>query len=409
MRLLQVNSTDMPGSFSGYSLNTELRKCGIDAKQVVLDKYGNESDTSVLVLKKDPILHQILRWAEAKYSISNLLYPYGKTFLNSEAFMNADIVHYHILHRFMFSLFDYPALMNTKKAVWTIHDPWIVTGNCVHPLYCDKWEIGCGGCERLQECGFEMRQDHTALMWKIKKEVLKQVNPHIVVSSGFMTDYLHHSPITCHFNKIHKIPFGVRIELYNLERKAGIRQKHGIREDEVVVGFRADDNPIKGCQYIYEALSGLESSDKVVLVAAGGAKIREDVRNVYRVLEFGWMDEENKIVDFMLMCDIFLMPSLAESFGYMAIEAMAAETPVVTFAGTVVEETTDAPRCGLAVDYQSSKALREAVSFLIWNEDARRKMGRAGRKRVEQEYLFQEYVRKHKELYEEISKEGNGK
>ncbi len=405
MRLLQVNCTDLPGSFNGYLLNMELRKAGIDAKQEVLDKCGSEDDSSVSALEKDMILHQILRWAENKYSVSNLLYPYGERFLSSKAFQEAEVVHYHILHRFMFSLFDYPALMNKKRTVWTIHDPWVVTGNCVHPLNCDKWKTGCGECERLQECGFEMRCDHTSMMWEIKHKMLKQINPHIIVASEFMENYLRQSPITCHFDKVHKIPFGVRTEMYNLKRKGRIKQKYGILNDQILVGFRADSNPIKGCQYIHEALSGLQDKDKIVLAVVGGGEIREDIRTMYRVLELGWLDNDAEIADYMLMCDIFLMPSLAESFGYMALEAMAAETPVVSFAGTVVEEVTDAPNCGLAVDYQSSEALREAISFLAENEDARKKMGMAGRKRVEQEYLFQEYVRKHRELYEEILRE----
>ncbi len=409
MRLLQVNCTDMPGSFNGYMLNMELRKAGIEAQLKVLDKCGLDEDPGVSVLKRDFVLHQILRWAEDKYSVSNLLYPYGEAFLSSKAFQEADIIHYHILHRFMFSLFDYPALMNTKRTVWTIHDPWIVTGNCVHPLYCEKWKTGCGGCERLQECGFEMRCDNTSLMWEIKHKMLKQINPHIVVASKFMEDYLHRSPITCHFRKIHRIPFGVRLELYDSKRIDGIRQKYGILNNQILVGFRADNNPIKGCRYIFEALSGLQDRDKIVLAVVGGGEIREDIRTMYNVVELGWLNNDAEIAEYMLMCDIFLMPSLAESFGYMALEAMAAETPVISFAGTVLEEITDAPKCGLAVAYRSSGALKEALSFLIMNEGARREMGRAGRQRVEQEYLFQEYVRKHKELYEEILEEENGK
>ncbi len=404
MKVLQVNCTDLPGSFSGYSLNRELRKEGIDAKQAVLDQYS-EGDPGVLEMEKDMALHQILRWAEEKYSLSNLLYPYGKRFLDSEEFLEADIVHYHILHRFFFSLFDYPALMNSGKTVWTIHDPWIVTGNCVHPLSCEKWRTGCGGCDRLTENGFEMREDHTGLMWQIKREVLRQINPHIVVASEFMEDYLRRSPITGHFDKIHRIPFGVKTEKYDLGRKKEIRHRFGIPEDRIVLGFRADNNPIKGCEYIYEALSSLEERENITLVTVGDGVVREDVKRAYRIRELGWLNDENLVADFMLMCDIFLMPSIAESFGYMALEAMAAQAPVISFEGTVVEEITEASRCGLSVTWRSSGALREAVNFLILHGNVREEMGREGRRRVEREYLFREYVRKHRELYEEILKE----
>lgn len=407
MRLLQVNYTDLPGNFNGYALNRELRKEGVWAKQIVLNKSGKEDDYRVSALNKDIVLHQILRWAEDKYSVSNLLYPYARSFINSQEFMQADVVHYHILHRFMFSLFDYPTLMNEKKTVWTIHDPWLITGNCVHPLSCEKWKTGCGACDRLQECGFEMREDRTALMWEIKRRVLKQVNPYIVVASEFMEDYLHNSPITNHFDKIYKIPFGVRLELYDLHRKEEIRRQRGVSENKIVVGFRADDNLIKGCEYIYEALQGLEERGNIVLAVVGNGTVREDIRRSYSILELGWLDTENQVADFMLMCDIFLMPSLAESFGYMAIEAMAAETPVISFAGTVVEEITDAPKCGISVTYRSAQDLKDAITFLVSNEKTRKTMGGEGRKRVKKEYLFEDYVRRHRELYEEILEEDN--
>ena len=96
MKVLQVNCTDLPGSFSGHSLNMELRKEGIDARQVVLEQYI-ERDSSVSRIEKDTVIHQILRWAEEKYSLSNLLYPYGQRFLESGEFLDADVVHYHIL------------------------------------------------------------------------------------------------------------------------------------------------------------------------------------------------------------------------------------------------------------------------------------------------------------------------
>lgn len=405
MKLLQVSCTDLPASFSGYGLSKALEDMEVDTKQIVLEKYSADDEQIVLSVEKDNVLHQICRWAEDRYSVSNLLYPYGKSFLNSRDFMEADVVHFQILHRFMFSLFDYPALMNTKKAVWTIHDPWILSGNCVHPLECEKWKTGCGNCGRLQESGFEMRSDNTGLMWEIKHTVMKQINPNIVVASKFMEDYLRNSPITNHFNKIHRIPFGVKIENYNLENRNAVRQRYGILKDEIVVGFRADNNPIKGGAYIVDALDALEERDNVVIATVGGGKVSEKLKECYKTLELGWINGEKNVAEYMLLCDIFLMPSLAESFGYMALEAMAAATPVVCFEGTVVAELVDAPKCGLAVQYKSVKGLKDAISYMLKDKDARIRKGRAGRERVCQEYLFKEYVHRHRNLYFNILKE----
>ena len=75
---------------------------------------------------------------------------------------------------------------------------------------------------------------------------------------------------------------------------------------------------------------------------------------MYRIIELGWQDNEEVMRRFFVSCDIFIMPSLAESFGLMAIEAMAAECVVVCFEGTVIEENTGAPDIGVSVSYKSS-------------------------------------------------------
>lgn len=403
INVLQVNYTDLPGkAFNGYELNTELRKEGFHAMQMVLDRYADKTDPNVLSVKKDMILHELCKWTEDRYSISNVLYPYGKWFMNSECFLKADIVHYHILHRFMFSLFDYPKLMNMENAVWTIHDPWIITGNCVHPIDCEKWKTGCGNCARLQEEGFEMRCDCTAKMWRIKYNVIKQINPYIVVASNFMEKYLRNSPITNHFSKIRKIPFGVDIEKFKLEKRQLVRDQYKISREEIVIGFRAENNPIKGCSYIFEAMKLLQDKEKITIITIGNGEIPEDIKKSYKNRELGWISDDSKLSEYFLVCDIFLMPSLAESFGLMAIEAMAAATSVICFEGTMIEEIIDFSKCGLAVKYMSSEALAEAISFLVNNENVRLKMGKMGRRRVEEHYRFKDYVNGHKELYSEI-------
>jgi glycosyltransferase involved in cell wall biosynthesis len=100
----------------------------------------------------------------------------------------------------------------------------------------------------------------------------------------------------------------------------------------------------------------------------------------------------------------FLMPSLAESFGLMAIEAMAYECPVIVFENTVLPEITFAPLCGLAVKYKSGRALKDAVEYLISDPEDRIARGRLGRELVFEHYRYSDYVNKHLELYEAIMK-----
>ncbi len=395
MNILQVNFSDLIGHiFNGYDLHLSLNQMGINANQVVRDKRSNQS--SVLELKKDVVLQHQIRQFEKEYSISNLIFPYGEELRNLQEYKTADIVHYHIMHNGMVSLLDYPILMNEKKAVWTIHDPWILTGNCVHPLSCEKWKSGCKECDRLDEIYFEMNQDNTSFMWNVKKEILSQVNPHIIVSCDFMKKYIQESPLTQHFTNIHTIPFGLKIEKYDLSTK------EYSRNNKTVIGFRCEDAQIKGCNFIYEALRLLEDKSKFVIYCVGSGNVPKDIQQSFEIHELGWVDEEEKMIEFLLRCDIFLMPSLAETFGLMAIEAMAAGAVVISFKGTVLEEITSSPDVGISVEYKSYMGIYEAIRKLDNNPSELRVRGIRGHALVKEKYTFNDYVNKHRLLYESI-------
>jgi len=120
--------------------------------------------------------------------------------------------------------------------------------------------------------------------------------------------------------------------------------------NELVIGFRQTKDPIKGCGYIYEALERLEIPYPVQLLAVGSeSDLPDAIKKKYRYVSLPWLDEPDMLAYFRAL-DIFLMPSLAETFGLMSIEAMACETALICFQSTVLESVTNAPDYGIAVD-----------------------------------------------------------
>ncbi len=401
MKILQVNYADLMGkAFNGYDLQRTLNRKGITVKQAVLMKYSN--DHHVISMKPDLVMHENFKHLEKKYSMSNLIFPYGKRLAKMECFQEADIVHYHIFYNGFLSILDLPFLMNQKKSVWTIHDPWLVTGNCVHPLDCMKWKYGCGSCGHLDYKGFEMHQDHTSLMWNLKRKVFSQIDPTIIVASEFSRNYIVQSPLTKHFTDIVKIPFGIEVQLAKREIIREMREDIKLSKDDFVIGFRAEEDPIKGCNLLYEALMQLEDKKHIILLTVGGGMVPQQLKSEYQVVEFGWEKDAEKVRAILALCDIFVMPSLAESFGVMALEALAEGTPVICFQGTVIEEVIHAPECGIAVPYKDIRNLRKAICEMRENRQAGERKGRAGIQRVREYFSYERYVDKHIQLYERL-------
>lgn len=405
MNILQVNYCDLPGrNFNGYDLHCSLNQQeGILARQLVMDRTGKDETTGSVCTKKEIEIQERLLELERKYGMTNLLEPFTDRLITSDWFTEADIVHYQIVHLRLASLLSIEKMFKIKPSIWTIHDPWLLTGHCVHPLSCNKWKSGCRGCLGLKDAAFPMDIDKAEDQWRIKDNLYPKIqdNVDLVVASKWMLDHIKTSPLTENFKHVHLIPFGIDIEKYIKYEKEASRKKLGIKPENVVVSFRSESNEIKGSSFAIEALNSLLPDLPITILVTGHMKLPDEINHKYQVIELGWQQEEG-MLQFFSATDIFLMPSLAESFGLMAIEAMASECSVVVFKGTSLEGLTFAPECGVAVPYKDCIALKDAIQYLVNSKNERVYRGRYGRELVKQYYKYSEYVKKHIELYRSV-------
>lgn len=404
MRIIQINNTDLPGArFNGYNLQKYFNSKGINTKQLVYEKLSN--DKNVVSFSDSINTSEIYRNFEYEHSIKSIVFPYAHKIINMQEFIEADIVHYHLIHNDILSLLDFPKLVSLKKSVWTIHDPWVFTGHCIHPIDCDKYLSGCRSCDNLDR-NFRMLKDNSADMWELKKRIFNGLDIDIVVASKWMKNLIDESPITKYFKRVHIIPFGINLNKYKVDnnRKNRIRKKLGIAQDEIVLFFRADRNIFKGLNLIKDMLDKLDVRKHVTLLTVGEAGLLNKFRIRYKVKDFGWLNNEDAISDLYACSDIFLMPSTAEAFGVMAIEAMASSIPVIVMEGTALPDIVDAPRCGVVFNKNSITDFVSKVEYLIYNENERVNRGKLCRLLAENLYDENTYFDTMLDLYRNILK-----
>lgn len=404
MNVLQVNSTDLDGRrFNGYDLISDLEGRGVSCQQAVLTKRSN--NPAVFHLWKghvDEGIHYALSRIENEHSMFDLLFPWLRLLTEREEFLSADVVHYHLIHNQMTSLFDLPWLFRLKPSVLTLHDPWFFTGHCVYPRSCQRWLKGCGECPTLDAI-FPMTQDNTEQMWRIKRDVFAQLDVDIVVASDHMRDMVRRSPVAGHLERVHLIPFGVDPAMYLPDAaRTESRRALGIPENDFVILFRSTTSPYKGLQYLIEALVSRPPARATTLLAVDQRHLLGRLSNAYNVIELGWVDDDATHARMYSAADVLAMPSTAEAFGLMALEAMAAGRPIVSFEGTSLPSVTRAPDCGIAVPMADAAALRDALDMLALHPDEASRRGQLGRRLATEVYGHERYLASIANLYRAV-------
>ena len=95
---------------------------------------------------------------------------------------------------------------------------------------------------------------------------------------------------------------------------------------------------------------------------------------------------DGRLIDLFQSSDIFVLPSLAETFGIAAVEASAVGLPVVASrVGGLTDIVVDG-ETGLTVPPRDAQSLGHALRTLADSHEVRRQLGVAARLRAEQHF-----------------------
>lgn len=400
---VQINSGDLIGRrFNGYDLKPHLEKNGVSSTQLVY--WNKQSDTHFVSRAFEypgsRLFTRGLTKIEARYSLHARLHPHSWTLPYHRKVREADLMHLHIIHDGYFSLSALPYVTHRKPTVWTWHDPWTMTGHCIYPLDCSRWKTGCGSCPHLS-VPFAMHEDRTAEQFAWKKRVYRKTKAEIVVASQWMRDMASRSPLAEGFN-FTVIPFGVDLERYKPGDQQAARARLGVFPDRPVVFLRASSTLFKGLPEFISAVEQLDSDLQLCIISLQETGHFNRFIGKHQIIEFGWTNDEDLLIDAYAACDFFAMPSRAEAFGLMAIEAMACGRPVLSFDGTSLPDIIFAPEAGISVPNGDDKALSRAMQQLLRNPVDCRERGRRSRLLAERNYDIRDQARLTADLYRRV-------
>lgn len=404
--VVHVNSGDLMGRrFNGYDLTPHLKAYGVRSKQLV---YWNKQSDADFVSKMfdypgNRYVTRGLNIIERRLSLHARLQPQSWTLPMHGVVKQADLLHLHIIHDGYFSLSALPYVTARKPTVWTWHDPWPMTGHCIYPLQCRRWLEGCGSCPDLQ-LPFPMRTDRTAQQFAWKKRVYARTKAEVVVASPWMLDMARRSPLAETFN-FTLIPFGLDLSRYKPADKAAARARLGVIPNRPVIFLRASSTPFKGVPEFIRALDLLDPDMRLCIISLQETGLFDRFIGRHQIIEFGWTNDEDLLLDAYAACDFFAMPSKAEAFGLMAIEAMACGRPVLSLEGTSLPGVTFAPDAGVSTPDGDDRQLAQAIMRLARSPGECEARGQRSRVLAERHYDIREQARLTADLYRRVLSE----
>jgi glycosyltransferase involved in cell wall biosynthesis len=126
-----------------------------------------------------------------------------------------------------------------------------------------------------------------------------------------------------------------------------------------------------------------------------------------RCLWINTLLREEQYIELYSNAALFACPSVYEPFGIINLEAMACERPVVASAVGGIKEVVVPETTGLLVPPADPLALAEAINRVLHDRDWARRLGMAGRKRVEEHFSWTSIAERTKGMYQELLDERN--
>lgn len=294
-----------------------------------------------------------------------------------------DVVHVQGIHA---GYWDHAALGSLDPdcpVVWTFHDCWGFSPESY--LYRDLE----GREQRVKPDG----ADRGAALERRRRYFASRTRIRLAASSAWVADEARRLLGL----EVSVIPYGLDLESFRPIDRRVAREALGIPTDAIVVGFSADvrAEPLKGFEVLRRALERLGDA-RLFGIALGDGPVGVERIGRTPVRLMGRVVHPTLLAAVYAAADVFVMPSLAEAMGQVAMEAIACGTPVIASAVGGLPEVVAEGESGFLFRAGDDAALAQRLGAIAANPEVAhtlvascraRAVGRWGLERQARAYL----------------------
>ncbi|GAA0409389.1 glycosyltransferase family 1 protein [Cocleimonas flava] len=179
---------------------------------------------------------------------------------------------------------------------------------------------------------------------------------------------------------------GVDTELFHPSRRDNaLRKSWGINEDDLAVIFVGRLAAEKNLPLAVKAFQAIKTRDpKARFILVGDGPMRQTLEIENPDFIFCGVKKKEALARHYASADLFISPSMSETFGNTLIEAMASNLPSVSFNYAATQENITHGVNGIAVPFGDNEGFIQAVVEIITSKSYMKKLGMQAREKAEE-------------------------
>lgn len=208
---------------------------------------------------------------------------------------------------------------------------------------------------------------------------------------------IHHS--------IEMIPNFVNCDVFQRSGNQELREKFVPNGERILVHV-SNFRPVKRVMDVIEIFDQVQRKIPSRLIMVGDGPERSSaewlVRNRALGCKVNFLGKQDSISEILSISDLMLLPSETESFGLVALEAMACEVPVIASAVGGIPEVVRDGIDGFLVPPRNVDLMAAKAIELLSSESLHHQMGNNARERAQESFCAHKIIVRYEDFYDRI-------
>ncbi len=264
---------------------------------------------------------------------------------NYKPYQEADIIHLHSIQWWFFDRKILPELSKEKKVVMTCHDDWLVSWNCTNSLFPYK----------------------TKTQYEKRKKIFLDSNLTYVWVSEWMANKVKEDWIAWD-NSVLTIYNWINTTIFNKKDKILSRKELWLPLDRKIIisiAWAWQKSNLKWIKFVERLRNETEDRKSFLFISIWNSEYKIISEKEIEV----WFVSSEVMSKYLSAANIFLYPTLADSFWLVVAESIACWCPVVSFETWWVPEIVQHKENGYIAKYKDYEDLKKWFNRTLNNID----------------------------------------